>query len=286
MLDFNSLYNKLTKPIRDSEIESIISKIPTSKLCPSDVEFNFKERIVVKNELITTFIPWVKNFFTGLENFKYKYIVNGNTDAVNMVLLQKKFDRVFYLNDEYSYYSHICNGLNLVSKTFSLENINEISENDIVLISLPASNDGESSQKIKIIEQLQGQNVKVFVDVAYCGLTDPFKLHFSSTKNIYFAFTFSKTLSLAYNRISILFSANEIAGVDIMNKIGYLNLAGANAAIILMNNFQPDYIYKKYKNQYSKICKRLNLSKTKCILFGHDDMGNKFCVSQEYTKDE
>ena len=74
MIDYKSLYNKLTKPIRDSKMDLVINQIPPIELCPKDIEFNFKERLVVKNNLISKFIPWVGNFFTGLDAFKFKYI--------------------------------------------------------------------------------------------------------------------------------------------------------------------------------------------------------------------
>jgi hypothetical protein len=283
MADQNPLYNKLTKPIRDSKMDLILNQLPVSELFPKDLEFNFKERLTVKNKLLDKFIPWVHDFFTGLDGFKYKYIANGNSDAVNMVLLQHNYDKIFYLENEYSYYSHICNSLKLRSEVFNEISIDKITINDLVLISLPSSYDGDSEGKIKIINELQKRNCKVFVDVAYCGLTKPFNFHFQSTKNTYFAFTFSKTLSLAYNRIAVIFSDTEIPGLAVMNKIGYLNLSGANAALTLMNNFKPDYVYETYKDQYSTICSRLNLTETKCILFGHDIAGDKFCTSQEYT---
>ena len=282
MVDNNPLYNKLTKPIRDSKMYSVIDQIPARELCPADVEFNFKERLIVKNNLISKFIPWVEDFFTGISKFKHKYVANGNSDAVNMILLQHNYDRIVFLKNEYSYYSHICDSLNLCYKTFSLDSINTLTESDLVLISLPSSYDGDSEDKIEIINELQKRNLRVLVDVAYCGLTKPFKFHFTVTKNTYFAFTFSKTLSLAYNRIAVIFSDSEIPGLEVMNKIGYLNLSGANAAIRLMNEFKPDYIYQTYKDQYSKICSKLELAETLCILFGHDPNGNKFCISQEY----
>ena len=89
-------YNKLTKPIRDSKIAEILEGIDTTKIFPADIEFNFKERLVVKNELVSQFIPWVGKFLTGLETFNHKYITNGNTNFIDQVVLTKRLRKPLF----------------------------------------------------------------------------------------------------------------------------------------------------------------------------------------------
>lgn len=283
MLDPSSVYNKLTKPIRDSKINSIIESISPGLAFPADVEFSFGERLKVKHELFETFIPWVKDYIEGLRSFNFKYIVNGNSDAINMIVMERNFNCVYFLKKEYSYYSHICKALDLDHCAIDESEISKVTRDDIFLISIPSSYDGTVEEKIKIVNKLQERNVKIFIDVAYCGLTSPFHLNLASTKNTYLAFTFSKTLSLSFNRIAVLFSDTSIPGIDIMNKIGYVNLAGANAAMALMKSVPVDYFYKKYNSQYEDICKNHNLKTTNCILFGHDQNLEKFCTTPYYS---
>lgn len=275
----NQYYNTLVKPIRDSKIKEILGNIATDKIFPADVEFNFKERLVAKSELISTFIPWVKDFLGGLDQFNYKYIVNGNTDALNILFMKKDFRRVCFLKNEYSYYLHMCKTLNIEHVEIETVDTNLLSNTDLFLISLPASYDGSSKEKIKLIEQLQHLGIPVFIDVAYCGLTEPFYLNLTSTDNTYLSFTFSKSSSLAFNRIGVMFSGSELPSLDIMNKIGYINLSGVNAAIAVMKAIPVDYFYLSYKNQYSGICQSNNLTPTKCILFGYDSNNNRFCTT-------
>jgi histidinol-phosphate/aromatic aminotransferase/cobyric acid decarboxylase-like protein len=278
----NQYYNKLTKPIRDSKISTILENIDTNKAFPSDSEFNFKERLAVKSELISQFIPWVGNFLNGLSAFSYKYIANGNSDALNMMFMKKDFNRVCFLKNEYSYYPHLCKVLNIEYLELKPSQINLVSSTDLFLISLPSSYDGSASERIKIINQLQQAGIQLFIDIAYCGLTDPFYLNLTSTKNTVVSFTFSKSSSLAYNRIALMFSDFEIPSLEIMNKIGYVNLAGANAAIAIMKSIPADYFYINYKDQYEDICKSQNITPTKCILFGHDQNNDKFCTTPYY----
>lgn len=278
----NQYYNKLTKPIRDSKITGILESIDTNKVFPSDSEFNFKERLAVKTELISCFIPWVEDFLSGLEQFNHKYIANGNSDALNMLFMKKDFSRVCFLKNEYSYYSHLCKVLHIEYAEIDLADIDLLSNKDLFLISLPSSYDGSSSERIKLIGQLQERAIPVFIDVAYCGLTEPFYLKLASANNTYLAFTFSKSSSLAFNRIAIMFSSTEIPGLEIMNKIGYINLSGANAAIAIMKSIPVDYFYITYRDQYTSICQSQNLKPTKCILFGHDQNNDKFCITPYY----
>jgi len=278
----NQYYNKLTKPIRDSKITEILKSIDTTKIFPADVEFNFKERLAVKNELISQFIPWVGNFLNGLSAFTHKYIANGNSDALNMVFMKKGFNRVCFLKNEYSYYSYLCKTLNIEYLELETFEINLLSSTDLFLISLPSSYDGSSTERIEMINQLQQAGMNIFIDIAYCGLTDPFYLNLTSTKNTVVSFTFSKSSSLSYNRIALMFSDSEIPSLEIMNKIGYVNLAGANAAIAIMKSIPVDYFYINYKDQYEDICKSQNITPTKCILFGHDQNNDKFCTTPYY----
>jgi len=281
-MDPISIYNKLTKPIRDSKINSVLNNIKSNKAFPADVEFSFRERLSVKQELIETFIPWVNDHIDRLQDFNFKYVANGNSDALNMIFMQRKFEHIYFLKKEYSYYSHICGLLNLEHTAIDLSEIDKVSSRDLFLVSIPSSYDGSVSDRIELISKLQEKNVKVFIDVAYCGLTEPFQLKLTSTKNTYLAFTFSKSSSLSFNRIAIMFSDLSIPGIDIMNKLGYLNLSGANAAIAIMKNFPVDYFYNTYKDQYTIICQEKNLTPTKCILFGHDLNGDKFCTTPYY----
>ena len=275
-------YNKLTKPIRDAKIAEILESIDTGKIFPADTEFNFKERLVVKNELVSQFIPWVGKFLTGLETFSHKYIANGNSDALNMLFMKRDFKRICFLKNEYSYYSHLCKALHIEYIEVDPLDISLLSNTDLFLISLPSSYDGSSTGRIELINQLQKKEIPVFIDVAYCGLTEPFYLNLISTSNTYLAFTFSKSSSLSFNRIAIMFSSSEIPGLEIMNKLGYVNLSGANAAIAIMKSIPVDYFYTTYQDQYYNICQSQNITPTKCILFGHDQNNDKFCTTPYY----
>jgi histidinol-phosphate/aromatic aminotransferase/cobyric acid decarboxylase-like protein len=220
MIETNPFWQKLTKPIRDQHINSLISDIKIDSIAPWDRNFTFAERLVPKMQLFSQFKNWVSSWFSGFDLLPEKYICNGNTDSLNHIFMQGKFQRVFILENEYSYYGHLCQELGIELIIFDRDSIDTITENDLVCISIPNAYNGNVDQRKDIVEYLQNKNCHLYIDVAYCGLTAPFHLKIQNKTNTYFAFTFSKTLAVGFNRISVLYAGRTIPGLAIMNKIG------------------------------------------------------------------
>jgi len=282
MTESNPFWRKLTKPIRDQHINGLVSSLKIDDLVPWDQNFTFAERLVPKMQLFSQFKTWVKPWFSGFDDLPEKYICNGNTDSLNHIFMQGKFQRVFVLENEYSYYGHLCQELGIELIIFDYSKIDEITKNDLVCISIPSAYNGTVDQRKDVVEYLQNKNYHLYIDVAYCGLTAPFHLKIQNKTKTYFAFTFSKTLSVGFNRISVLYSGRTIPGLAIMNKIGYINLSGVKIVNHLMRSIDCDYIYKTYHNQYLDICQDKNLTPTDCILFAHSSEGEKFSVTEFY----
>jgi histidinol-phosphate/aromatic aminotransferase/cobyric acid decarboxylase-like protein len=283
MADNNPFWNKLTKPIRDTKINDIVDSLTVYEIAPWDKNFNFIERLTPKQKLFLKLTNWLAPYFSGFNQLPEKYICNGNSDSLNHIFMNRKFKRVFTLDNEYNYYGYLCQSLGIEKKIFTIDTIDQITEDDLVCISVPNSYDGRVDNRQEIISILQDKNILIYIDVAYCGLTTPFKLDIKSTSNTYFAFTFSKSLSTSFNRIAVLYAGQPVPGLEIMNKVGYVNLSGVKIVNALMDQLPCDYIYQTYVNQYADICKRLNLTPTDCILFAHDSDQQKFCVSEEYV---
>lgn len=282
MADDNPFWNKLTKPIRDTKINAIIESLTVEQISPWDKNFNFMERLSPKQKLFSKLTNWITPYFSGFDRLPEKYVCNGNTDSLNHIFMNRKFKRVFTLDNEYTYYGYLCQSLGIEKKIFSVDTIDQITPDDLVCISVPNAYNGRIDNRQEIISILQDKNISVYIDVAYCGLTTPFNLNIKPTSNTYFAFTFSKSLSIGFNRISVLYAGQPVAGLEIMNKIGYINLAGIKIASALIDQLPCDYIYQTYANQYTTICDRLKLTPTDCILFAHDSNQQKFCVTDEY----
>jgi len=282
MADNNPFWNKLTKPIRDTTISNIIKSLSIDEISPWDKNFNFAERLAPKQKLFLKLTNWLSPYFSGFDQLPEKYVCNGNTDSLNHIFMNRKFKRVFTLDNEYTYYGYLCQSLGIEKKIFSIDTIDQITQDDLVCISVPNAYNGKIDNRQDIIDILQDKNIPIYIDVAYCGLTPPFTVNIKSASNTYFAFTFSKTLGIGFNRISVLYAGQSVPGLEIMNKIGYINLSGIKITSALIEQLPCDYIYQNYESQYIRICQSLNLTPTDCILFAHDASKQKFCITDEY----
>ena len=81
----NDFYRKLIKPIRDPYIDDLINKADSSIYSPYDKELNWEERTTPINLLKTKFLEWSKDWVSGLDQFSYVYVMNGNTDSLNTI---------------------------------------------------------------------------------------------------------------------------------------------------------------------------------------------------------
>jgi len=282
------MWNKLTKALRDSVIEQELKDLNLQTVYFNDDQDSvlhknpFKKRLQIKTELFGFFEHWVSNMFYGFNNLPEKYITNGNTDALNLILLNNKYSTVYTLPHEYAYYSYISSTLKIPLINFTNDTLSDLKDHGIVCLSVPASFDGEIESKQQIIDYCQQNNIPLFIDVAYCGLTEHHQINIKNTPNTFFAFSFSKTLSLAFNRIGVLYTGQPVVSLSIMNKLGYVNLSGAATALSLMKKIPCNYVYENYKDQYFNICTELKLTPTKCILFGHDTNKDKFCTTEYF----
>ena len=282
MTDKNPFWDKLTKAIRDSEIDNELKQLSMQETFFKDSAFNFAERLSISFNIFKTFPAWVSDYFSGIDMFKEKYITNGNTDALNMVMLNRKYKKIFTLPNEYMYYTHMASSLGIKQQYFTPECFELIDREGIVCLSVPAAYDGEIEERQQIIDYCQANDIPIFIDVAYCGITQPGKINIRPTNNTFFAFSFSKTMGLAFNRVGLLYANESVASASIMNKIGYVNLSGAQAALHLMRKFPCDYIYQTYKDQYEALCVEHGILPTKCILFGRKENSEKLCISEFY----
>jgi len=268
-LDF---YRKLIKPIRNSYIDELISKVDSTIYSPYDKELNWQERIAPINALKAKFLDWSKEWVTGLNQFPYVYVMNGNTDSLNAIFSNTS-DSMAWQKGDYSYYNYW--------HTTQHKSYNELSVPETVsdiVVSWPGYAWGNRDQ-LEFAKQCNAKTMHL--DCAYLGLVKPDNIDASIFDTA--SFSFSKTLSIPYNRISLLFSKKEIPSLTIMNKLGYVNLSGVKLATYLLNNITSNYWWDTYGTKLDDLCLKNNLKKTDCILFAYN--GEQRVSLAEYWKD-
>jgi hypothetical protein len=259
MQSTDDFYKRLIKPIRDDVVSQIISSVESDVYSPYDQHLNWAERVVPIKQLKEQFIKWSDSLITGLDKFPHVYIMNGNTDSLNRLF--NSSDTVAWMKGDYSYYSHW-------HKT-SGKKYKELSEPesvDDIVFSWPGYTNGDDAE-LKFAQSCNA--TRLHLDCAYLALTKPAtKVDVGEFETA--SFSFSKTLSIPYNRISILFSKKELNDISLLNRLGYVNLSGVKLATEIMKKIPVTYWWEKYGQRLQDLCKVNSLTPTNCILFAYE----------------
>jgi hypothetical protein len=276
------LWSRLIKPLRDLEIQQVIENIPVDLLIPCDKEFTFAERFVPINNLHLNFLRWINPSVTGLVRFSKKYITNGNTNFIDQIVLTQRPNRIVHLQGDYIYYGHLANSLKIQKVEITIDQLDTVRPSDLFLISVPFANNGKNENGQTVIDYCHDKQIPLAVDIAYSGLTPEYSINLAPRENLYVGFTFSKTFGIPYNRIGVCYAGSEVAGLNTMNSIGYVNLSGVNIVNALMRKFPKNFMYNKYNQEYKRICSQLSYTPTDCILFAHNGQ-DRVCITEYYS---
>lgn len=259
MQSTDDFYKKLIKPIRDEFVSEIISSVDSDIYSPYDKHLNWAERAIPIKHLREEFSTWSESLIFGLDQFPYAYIMNGNTDSLNRLFYTS--NSIAWMKGDYSYYSHWHTGTGKNHKELT----DPESVDDLVL-SWPGYQNGDDTE-LNFAKNCDAK--RLHLDCAYLGLTKPgAKLNVGIFETA--SFSFSKTLAIPYNRISILFSKKELPDISLLNKLGYVNLSGVKLATAIMKKLPATYWWEKYGNKMANLCQLNNLIPTNSILFAYD----------------
>ena len=262
----NPYWTKLTKSLRDPEFDKVLSNAPLSF---SNSNFTLLERFKIIKRFENTLRSKLKSY-VDVSQLKYSYVINGITEGLNNWISNSS--SLHILKNDYTYYERLSNVRNI--KLVNLDSC------DRVVISCPFSYDGNTNTQQDVIYQCADKNIPILIDLAYLGTTDSFTLDISRNKQIQIAYSMSKHYALPFDRIGLLWSSQEDQSLNILNQVGYVNITGIQRSQMLLDHFDIDYIYKHYKQSSDKIIDQLNLTQTKCVLFGHKD-NDKYCITED-----
>lgn len=196
--------------------------------------------------------------------------MNGNSHSLDELF--RRVDNIAFKKNDYSYYSqwHYRTG-----KPYQvLEEPRPVKD---IVVSWPGYSHGDRTE---LDFALQCNPERLHLDCAYLGLAEPDQIDVSAFETI--SISFSKSLSIPYNRISVLYSKNQIPELEILNKIGYVNLSGVNLANALLEKLPHDYWWNNYGNKVEKLCANHDLTATKSILFAYDKNGRRLGLAPHW----
>ena len=222
-------------------------------------------------EFFSKYKDWILssklNSITGLDQFPFICYSNGTTEAFDKFYIKNHTRRFRCFRGEYVY--HRLTWRNSWPNWTWLDD-ECLDTNDAVVISLPFSDTGNAhSLHEALLDKCDELGIPVLVDCAYFGICEGLNFNFNHKCITDITFSLSKVFPVAYARIGMRFTRiDDDDPLFVVNKIRYTNRLGPQIGLQLINKFSPDYIYIKYKDRQLEICKDLNVTPSRTVLFG------------------
>ena len=136
-----------------------------------------------------------------------------------------------------------------------------------LVIAMPFPSTGAvHTQMEEILDEAQDKGISVHVDGAWltCCRGINFNLSHPSIKSV--AISLSKGLGLGWNRIGLRWTKDQVTdSISIMNDFNMncrmLTMVGSH----VLNNVEPDYLWKTHGELNAKVCKDFNLTPSNAI---------------------
>tara|TARA_B100000287_G_scaffold49800_1_gene44125 strand:+ start:705 stop:2087 length:1383 start_codon:yes stop_codon:yes gene_type:complete len=214
------------------------------------------------------------NKLSGLDDFQYKAYINGTSQAFDSFWMRHHSKRFRTFQGEFFY--HKANWKKY-HDWLPIE-MDDIKENDAVIISLPFSDYCKEHPKMKnILDECEKLNVPVLVDCAWYLIAKNINFDFSKYSCIEdITFSLSKSFHQANKlRAGVRYSRKyHDDNIHIMNEWKQYNHLAAYIGIKLLEEFEPDYAWKRWGDESKKFCKEHNLEQSDCVGFAFG--GNEY----------
>jgi len=254
-------------PIPDPEVRAIVES----------AKINLREKPNTR-DVINAYLNWLN--ITLPDDYE-AFLTDGVTGAYSNFDYEFADFETVTLRGEYPYHRSI--GIKRI------ESLEDLKPHHKLIISNPFAADG-------LVHQLSNINNPVFLDAAYIGLIDYNKFSFPNT--LYFSTSLSKAFATGLCRLGICIRKKSDVNVPmkIINEYGYVNKVACDIGVKLMNTFDVNYIFKKYRQKQLELCDRLGLLPSDCVNIGYsyDDKWQGFnregtvsrvCLSHALIKD-
>jgi len=245
-----SYYFPEIRKLIDEITEEFPHEIFLKSLFPKLDDFHFP--------IIEKYIKSYSNILPGLDNFKYKYVTNGSSEAIFHLLVYLKTKnpstKIYIFKGEYEGYKEYANAINLKIVEADLKNLEEL-EKGVWFISNPSAINGNIISN-NTIRKICEAGHKVVLDCSYVGLTKSHKFFTSHHNVIAILSSFSKPFGLFYYRIGFAFSKEKLYSLE--GNIWFKNIFSLIIVDKIFSKFDPGYFYRKYRSLQEIIIEEIN----------------------------
>lgn len=219
-----------------------------------------------KNWLVST----KENSYVGIDGFPYLVYSNATSESFDKFYMKNNRRRFRCFRAEYMY--HQVAWRNSWPDWKYIED-EAIDSNDAVVISYPFSDTGNKHpRQDEILEECTRLNVPVLMDCVYSHMSVGLEFDLRHPCITDVTFSLSKIFPLAFARIGMRMTrTDDDDTMFVYQKISYNNRLGAALGLYFIENFDVDYIAKKYKPVQEDFCRQLEVNPSHTVFFATGD---------------
>lgn len=249
------------------------------------------------NEYLDNYFQFVKtshNELIGLTKFKSLAFSLGTTNTFDMFVASHPTKRLVTFDGEYIYHSIMQRAI--YGHTYSLSHPDQIQSNDCLIISCPfADTGGEHPNMKEILARCDQLKVPVLLDLAYINIAQNITIDLRHDCIEALTTSLSKVFPLGHVRVGMRMKKQNIDdGLDMTTASDWVNKLGIGIANSLIKQFDSNYIFNKYKQKQTAMCNQLDVTPSKCVIFGIDQnkkyseynrgfLTNRLCFSKHFA---
>jgi hypothetical protein len=229
-------------------------------------EFYRENPVHIKNledKFKSSFQKWLDdhelNSLRGYDNFKRLDISHGCTQYIDDIYQRLGRDNVMIFKNDYKYHWRLNNQIRYTD-------IDTLDPNKELLIAMPFPYYGDVHPKMsEILDRCNQLKIPVHIDAAWVSCCRDIDFDFDHPSIETFCISLSKG-GIGGNRIGLRFSRSVPEGaLTIMNDFNMNSQSLMSMGIKFMETFGPEYFWKKYQNEYDKVCSDFDLIPTNAI---------------------
>ena len=230
----------------------------------------------IKSEYIETYKKWMFSTHNvkGHEDFSEACFTNGTTESFYQYYLRYKTHRRLRLAKGEYFFHQMMKGLWFTGERFSWLEDGPIQRDDFLLISVPFSDSCTVPDFLEeVLCQCDKLDVPVMLDFAYINIAKDLDIDVSHSCIKYIVSSLSKTFPVETHRIGIRLQREKWEDqLYVINEYNYnyINLLSAFLGKSMMQKFEADYVFNKYRAKQIDLCNAMELEVSDCVFFGID----------------
>lgn len=237
----------------------------------------------IKREFLDTYRDWMfRGFnFQHTDLYKHACFTQGTTESFAQFYIRYRDGYRLRLNKAEYFYHQMMKSLWYQGR-FAWLDEDDIRPGDVLLISVPFSDTGDSPEKLNhLLDECERLGVPVMLDLAYLNIASgesfPYDIDLSRDCIKYVVTSLSKVFPVENLRIGMRLQKelyeDQLYVINETN-YNYINLLSAYVGRGMIQSFAPDYMFSKYRAQQLEICQDLDLTPSPCFIFGLDHKNN------------